>query len=32
MVVERTLALNQEDILKAHRYWKEAKAYHKEAE
>jgi hypothetical protein len=32
LVVERALALDQEGILKVHRYWKEVEAYHEEAE
>ena len=31
LLVERALLLDQESILKAHRYWKEAKAYYEEA-
>jgi hypothetical protein len=32
VVVERTFQLDNEGVLKAHRYWKEAQAYHEQAQ
>jgi hypothetical protein len=32
VVVERALQLDNEGVLKAHRYWKEAQAYHEQAQ
>jgi hypothetical protein len=32
MVVQRALMLDQDSVSKAHCYWKEAQAYHKQAE
>jgi hypothetical protein len=32
VVVERALQLDSEGVLKAHRYWKEAQAYHEQAQ
>jgi hypothetical protein len=31
-VVERALQLDNEGVLKAHRYWKEAQVYHEQAQ